>query len=227
MTMSCDDASSGRPAQRFEVFTGAGQRRDWGPLKAAIVAESYSGQESVSAVARRHGLRASQLFTWRRELRKELEAQIPYRPASALTLSSLRCVARRTAQSSGRCRVESGPQFLPPCMMVACTTILWDQTPSCPRCRGTGAHLRLEPLPTMPGMRNGLDIPRETRQSDEAVGLGWQRARPCEQGPAVGQFPLAAPGRDGDANVGRTGIGSVRGASVEPDPRSAGPMRMA
>jgi len=75
MTMSCDDASSSRLAQRFEVFTGAGQRRDWGPLKAAIVAESYSGLESVSAVARRHGLRPSQLFTWRRELRKELEAQ--------------------------------------------------------------------------------------------------------------------------------------------------------
>lgn len=75
MTMSCDDVSSSRPAHRFEVFTGAGQRRDWGTLKAAIVAESYSGQESVSAVARRHGLRPSQLFTWRRELRKELEAQ--------------------------------------------------------------------------------------------------------------------------------------------------------
>lgn len=73
--MSCDDASSSRLAQRFEVFTGAGQRRDWGPLKAAIVAESYSWLESVSAVARRHGLRPSQLFTWRRELRKELEAQ--------------------------------------------------------------------------------------------------------------------------------------------------------
>lgn len=75
MSMSCDDASSSRPAQRFEVFTGAGQRRDWRPLKAAIVAESYSGLESVSAVAKRHGLRPSQLFTWRRELRKALDAR--------------------------------------------------------------------------------------------------------------------------------------------------------
>lgn len=73
--MSCDDASSSRLAQRFEVFTGIGQRRDWGPLKAAIITESYSGLESVSAVAKRHGLRPSQLFTWRRELRKELEAR--------------------------------------------------------------------------------------------------------------------------------------------------------
>jgi len=73
--MSCEDASSSGPVRRFEFFTGAGQRRDWGPLRAAIVAESYSGTDSVSAVARRHGLRPSQLFTWRRELRKELEAQ--------------------------------------------------------------------------------------------------------------------------------------------------------
>lgn len=73
MTMSCDDAGiSG--ARRFEVFTGAGKRRDWPPeVKASIVAESYSGKESVSAVARRHAMSASQLFTWRRLLRKEME----------------------------------------------------------------------------------------------------------------------------------------------------------
>ena len=71
--MSCDDPGiSG--ARRFEVFTGAGKRRDWPPeLKASIVAESYSGKDSVAAVARRHGMSASQLFTWRRLLRKEME----------------------------------------------------------------------------------------------------------------------------------------------------------
>ena len=73
MTMSCDDAGSSG-VRRFEVFTGAGKRRDWPPdVKATIVAESYSGKESVSAVARRHGMSASQLFTWRRLLRKEME----------------------------------------------------------------------------------------------------------------------------------------------------------
>jgi len=70
--MSCDDAGTGR-VQRFEVFTGAGKRRDWPPaVKATIVAESYSGAETVCAVARKHGLASSQLFTWRRELRKQL-----------------------------------------------------------------------------------------------------------------------------------------------------------
>lgn len=71
--MSCDDA--GTKPVRFEVFTGAGQRREWSDeAKARIMAESYAGFESVSAVARRHGLRPSQLFTWRREARKALDA---------------------------------------------------------------------------------------------------------------------------------------------------------
>ena len=68
--MSCADTGT-KPVRRFEVFTGAGRRRDWSDdEKAAIVAESYSGLESVCAVARRHGLSHSQLFTWRRKLRK-------------------------------------------------------------------------------------------------------------------------------------------------------------
>ena len=54
-------------------FSPAGKRRDWPPtVKASIVAESYSGAETACAVARRHGLASSQLFTWRRELRKKL-----------------------------------------------------------------------------------------------------------------------------------------------------------
>lgn len=73
MTMSCDDTGT-MGVQRFEVFTGAGRRRDWpAEVKASIVAESFSGQETVCAVARRHALSPSQLFTWRRELRKQFQ----------------------------------------------------------------------------------------------------------------------------------------------------------
>ena len=86
MTMPCDDAGTSK-VQRFEVFTGAGQRRDWPPeVKAAIIAESYSKQETVCAVARRHGLSPSQLFTWRRQLRKQMEARgvgLPVAPTMA------------------------------------------------------------------------------------------------------------------------------------------------
>jgi len=56
------------PARRLEIFTGAGRRRRWSTeQKAAIVAESVG--ESVSAVARRHGLTPPQLFAWRRQVR--------------------------------------------------------------------------------------------------------------------------------------------------------------
>lgn len=75
MIISGDDPVS-RGAQRFEVFTSAGKRREWPPeVKASIVAECYSGREGVSAVARRHGLDPSQVYAWRRDLRKQLEAE--------------------------------------------------------------------------------------------------------------------------------------------------------
>lgn len=70
MSMSCADAGT-EPVRRYEIFTGAGRRRIWSDeAKAAIVAESYAGIGTVCAVARRHGLNHSQLFTWRRQLRR-------------------------------------------------------------------------------------------------------------------------------------------------------------
>jgi len=50
MTMSCDDTGTSG-VRRFEVFTGAGRRRDWpDDVELAIVAESYAGLESASAL---------------------------------------------------------------------------------------------------------------------------------------------------------------------------------
>ena len=55
----------------MELFTGGGRRRTWsGKEKAAIVAESDGPGTSISVVARRHGLSASQLLTWRRLVRQ-------------------------------------------------------------------------------------------------------------------------------------------------------------
>jgi transposase len=52
-----------------EVITGVGRRRRWtDEEKAWIVAESLDPATTVSAVARRYGLHASQLFTWRQRL---------------------------------------------------------------------------------------------------------------------------------------------------------------
>jgi transposase len=83
MTMPGDDAMTVLgPVRRIEVFTGAGRRRTWSAAdKARIVAESYSGLESVCAVARRYGLAQGQLFTWRREARKPLAMiEAPFAP---------------------------------------------------------------------------------------------------------------------------------------------------
>ena len=67
--MDTVDNAITKPVHRLEVFTGAGRRRTWSDEdKARIVAEIIASGESVSAVARRHGLSPQQLFGWRREL---------------------------------------------------------------------------------------------------------------------------------------------------------------
>jgi transposase len=54
--------------QRVEIITGTGRRRRWSTdAKAAIVAESFAPDASVSAVARRHDISPSLLFLWRRQ----------------------------------------------------------------------------------------------------------------------------------------------------------------
>jgi transposase len=68
--------SKPEPVRRVEVFTGTGRRRAWAAdEKARIIAESYAGGETVSAVARRHGLTPQQLFGWRREARQRAESE--------------------------------------------------------------------------------------------------------------------------------------------------------
>ncbi|KOX58798.1 transposase [Streptomyces purpurogeneiscleroticus] len=103
MSMSGRMAMS-EPIRRLELFTGAGRRRTWSDEeKAAIVAESDGPGTSISAVARRHGLSASQLFTWRRLARQAGRRDdrtvrfVPavlsvgsQEPASAQTCSALR-----------------------------------------------------------------------------------------------------------------------------------------
>jgi transposase len=59
------------PVQRVEVITGVERRREWtDEEKLAIIAESCQDGAVISEVARRHGLRPQQLFTWRNGFRK-------------------------------------------------------------------------------------------------------------------------------------------------------------
>ena len=63
------DSTNADNFRRVEVITGVGRRRRWtDEEKAWIVAESLDPATTVSAVARRYGLHASQLFTWRQQL---------------------------------------------------------------------------------------------------------------------------------------------------------------
>ena len=116
MMMSPDDAmTEAYPVRRMEVFTGAGHRRTWSAeAKAQIVAESYSGLETVCAVARRHGLASTQLFTWRREARSPtavspptpLFAPVVVGPSMTEPVTVERGPARRRSRRSGDGGIE-------------------------------------------------------------------------------------------------------------------------
>src|SRR5215216_3112511 len=91
--------------RRIEVITGVGRRRRWtDEEKAWIVAESLDPATTVSAVARRYGLHASQLFVWRQQLATPA-AREP--PAFVPVLVTEDGPAR--AEASGRIEIALGP----------------------------------------------------------------------------------------------------------------------
>ena len=106
-------SKAAEPVRRVEIFTGAGRRRDWSDEdRASIIAESYAGFDSVSGVARRHGLTPSQLFTWRR-LAREAEPDpamfVPAvlgEPAKPAALVSGPSLGERRRKSTGVIEVE-------------------------------------------------------------------------------------------------------------------------
>jgi transposase len=65
------DSTKADGFRRLEVITGVSRRRRWSAEdKARIVAESLDPATTASVVARRYGLHASQLFTWRQQLQR-------------------------------------------------------------------------------------------------------------------------------------------------------------
>lgn len=101
-------SSAEEPVRPFEVFTGAGRRREWAPEdKARIVAESFEPEATVSDVARRHALSPQQLFTWRREARKASEMMPAFVPA-VVTPEPVRC---RSWSSCLWCHLEGGARL--------------------------------------------------------------------------------------------------------------------
>ena len=67
--------------QRVEVITGVGRRRRWSDdFKARVVAESLEPDMVISEVARRHGLKPQQLFSWRNQFRTHAPAPSAFAP---------------------------------------------------------------------------------------------------------------------------------------------------
>lgn len=57
---------------RIEIFRGQARRRWSDEAKRRLVAETLVPGATVHAVAQRHGVNTSQLFTWRKRFRAEL-----------------------------------------------------------------------------------------------------------------------------------------------------------
>lgn len=57
--------------RRIEVITGTARRRSWSlEQKIAIIEETFEAGNSVSSVARRHGVAPNLLYRWRRLMKE-------------------------------------------------------------------------------------------------------------------------------------------------------------
>src|SRR5215218_4925675 len=95
--------------RRIEVITGVGRRRRWtDEEKAWIVAESLDPATTVSAVARRYGLHASQLFTWRQRLATPAASEGP----AFVPVVVAEDGAAAPAEMAGRMEIALGPAVI-------------------------------------------------------------------------------------------------------------------
>jgi transposase len=95
---------------RVEVITSVQRRRRWTPEeKIRIVEEAYLPGNSVSLVARRHGIAGNQLFTWRRLMThgaltaaaagEEVVAASDYRALEAQVRELQRLLGKKTMEN--------------------------------------------------------------------------------------------------------------------------------
>ena len=95
--------------RRIEVITGVGRRRRWtDEEKAWIVAESLDPATTVSAVARRYGLHASQLFVWRQRLAASAAREAPAFVPVVIAEDG----AAAPAEMAGRMEIALGPAVI-------------------------------------------------------------------------------------------------------------------
>ena len=105
---SATTSANGDSFRRLQVITGVGRRRRWSLEKARIVAESLDPATTSSAVARRYGLHASQLFVWRQQLQRSVStAKTLGGPAFVPVLMAEDSAA--PAEPAGRMEIALGP----------------------------------------------------------------------------------------------------------------------
>ncbi len=76
---------------RIEIFRGQARRRWSDEEKRQLVAETFMAGATVHAVAQRHGVNTSQLFTWRKRYRGDLGLPAP----AAAAFAAVELVAER------------------------------------------------------------------------------------------------------------------------------------
>jgi transposase len=102
--------ANGAGFRPIEVSTGIGRRRRWSAEdKAWIVAESRAPATTASAVARRYGLHASQLFAWRQQLRQGGSAAAEASDGPAFIPVLVAEDGAAPAETGGRMEIAFGP----------------------------------------------------------------------------------------------------------------------
>ena len=89
---------------RVEIFRGQARRRWSEQAKRRLVAETLVPGATVHAVAQRHGVNTSQLFTWRKRFRTESGLPTAVPPAPAFTAVEVTPVPEASAETGEAAR---------------------------------------------------------------------------------------------------------------------------
>ena len=106
---SCTTGANDDGFRRLKVIIGVGRRRRWSDEdKTRIVAESLDRTTTVSAVARRYGLHASQLLVWR----QQLAAPAAHEALEFMPVVVAEGGAATPAEMAGRMEIALGPAVI-------------------------------------------------------------------------------------------------------------------
>jgi transposase len=94
----------------MEIFRGQARRRWSDEEKRQLVAETFMPGATVHAVAQRHGVNTSQLFTWRKRYRGDLGLPAPAPAPAAAAFAAVEFVAARSPTETSEAEVHPHAQ---------------------------------------------------------------------------------------------------------------------